>query len=211
MNAIEEIKKGIKALFQPDEVVEIRAFDKFGIRRVGRYPVGWDLVNALAREDVQGRDCYIVLNATSLAPLSIGVDQRGTREADVPRRRHFLLDFDPIRDHKIATDKQHESAKERAREARYFLTAEGWDGIIAASSGNGVHLLVPIDLPNNDVAKQLVMTVQRAIADRFNTREVEVECFPDANRLVRAYGTLNKKGDEDASLKWRRSGVVECL
>lgn len=211
---IEEIRRALKTLYSAGDTVEVRSFGKDGTRRVGRYPLGWDLARAIAAEDEAGQDVYYVLNPTSLPPVPIGPGE-GTKEKDVPRRRWFLLDFDPRRENKIATSNQFENARTQAANAKRFMEEE-WAGaglgdeagIVMASSGNGVHLLVPVDLPNDEPSKRLIRSVQRAIAERFSTAEVEVECFPDAARLVRAYGTLNKKGTETDTLKWRRSGLL---
>jgi len=143
-----------------------------------------------------------------LPPIPIASGQTGTRETDVPWRRHFLLDFDPIREHKIATDEQHRSALEQASQAYSFMKTEGCSDIVTASSGNGVHLLVQVDLPNDGPSKDLIRRIQRVVSKRFSTQQVEVECFPDAARLVRAYGTKNKKGTETNELKWRRSRIL---
>ena len=50
--------------------------------------------------------------------------------------------------------------------------------------------------------------MQRIVADKFSTPDVECECFPDANRLVRAYGTVNMKGTETETLKYRKSEIL---
>jgi len=205
----EEIRKAIKALYRSGDVVEVRAFDPAGVRRVGRYAVGWDLVRAIEREDQLGRDVYYVLNPTGLAPLQIAAGQEGTKEQDVPRRRHFLLDFDPLRKNKLATEDQFQLALTQATLAKAFLCeAFQISEIGMASSGNGVHLLVPVDLPNDEPSKEFIRRAQRIVATKFNTPQVECECFADAARLVRAYGTLNKKGTETETLKWRRSQVL---
>lgn len=200
-----DIRTIVKAIYRPSDVVEIRAFGNDGSKRVGRFPLGWDLVKATEKEDAAGRECYWVLNPTSLPPAPMADNAAGTKETDVPRRRFFLLDFDPRRKEKIATDAQYAAALTQAKAAREFM---GWDGVLMASSGNGVHLLVPVDLPNDEPSKELIKRTQKAIAQKFSTAEVEIECFADAARLVRAYGTLNKKGPETADLKWRRSHLL---
>jgi hypothetical protein len=207
-NVTEEIRKGIKALYRTGDIVEVRAFHPAGFCSVGRYPVGWDLVKAIEKADKEGNDVYVLLNPTSLPPIPLASGQSGTKEGDVLRRRHYLLDFDPIREHKIATDAQHAAALKQATLAREDMAARGWGGIVTASSGNGVHLLVPIDLPNDEASKEIVRLAQRGIARKFNTPAVECECFPDAARITRAYGTLNKKSKETPELKWRRSGIL---
>lgn len=204
------IRNALKTIYRPSDVVEVRAFAK-DIRKVGRYPLGWDLVKALQTEEAAGADCYFVLNPTMLTPMPIGTPPNiGTKEDDVHERRWFLLDFDPKRDEKIATDAQHDTAIALARSARDFLNGEGFEGIILADSGNGGHLLVPAELPNDAESKELIRRTQRSVADKFTTEETLVECFPDAARLVRAYGTLNQKGVETETLKYRRSQVLDC-
>lgn len=206
----ELIRQALKTLYRPTDVVEVRAFAK-SIRRVGRYQLGWDLVKALQEEEASGADCYFVLNPTSLTPLPLGTPPNsGTKEEDVRERRWFLLDVDPRRDEKIATDAQHDTALALARSARDFLNNEGFEGIVLADSGNGGHLLVPTELPNDRESRELIRRTQRSVADKFTTAETLVECFPDAARLVRAYGTLNQKGVETETLKYRRSQVLDC-
>lgn len=205
----EEIRKAIKLLYLPGDVVEVRAFAPAGVRCVGRYPVGWELVRAIEREDQLGRDVYYVLNPTNLPPVQIASQQSGTRETDVKRRRHFLLDFDPIRQNKLATAQQHKLAIDQATAAKNFLYAAfpNWQ-IVQASSGNGCHLLVAVDLPNDAESKDIVHRTQRVVSGLYSTQEVECECFADAARLVRAYGTENKKGTETSENKRRRSCVL---
>jgi hypothetical protein len=56
-----------------------------------------------------------------------------------------------------------------------------------------------------------VKTVQQQISREFSNDRVVVECFADADRITRAYGTLNRKGVEDPGrgLLHRRSGLLE--
>lgn len=208
MTPQEEIRRAVKAIYRPGDVVEVRAFDPTGIRRVGRYPLGWDLVRAIEKEDQLGRDVYYVLNPTALEPLPIAAGQAGTKETDVPRRRWFLLDMDPVRKNKLATNEQFEAALKQARDANNFLNVQG---TILASSGNGAHLLIPVDLPNDEASKERIRRMQRVVATKFSTEKVICECFPDAARLVRSYGTLNKKGTESETLKHRRSGILDAV
>ena len=53
----------------------------------------------------------------------------------------------------------------------------------------------------------MVRKVQRVVSGGFSTSVVVAECFPDANRLVRAYSTANKKGEETETLKHRLLGI----
>lgn len=206
MTPSDEIRRAVKAIYRPGDIIEIRSFGPNG-RRVGRYPLGWDIVRAAEKEDTLGQDVYFVLNPTSRPPIPISPGT-GTSETDVPHWRYFLLDFDPIRPIKtMATDEQYQAALLQARMARDFMENLWGTTFITANSGNGVHLLVHVDMPTTPAAKEAVRRAQRVIADRFTTSDVKVDCFPDAGRLVRAYGTLNKK-EIDAQNKWRRSAIL---
>jgi hypothetical protein len=199
----------IKLLFRPGDIIEVRALKPPEVPFVGRYPFGRELVNALTYFDTElDFDLYYCLNPSTLAPVPMQRYMRGTKKEDVKYRRWFLLDGDPIREQKIATDEQWQAACEVMRLAKAWLESREWTGIIIASSGNGCHLLVPCDLPNTPESEHLVKSVQRAVADRFSTREVLIECFPDADRITRAYGSLNRKGKESEELKHRRSGLL---
>lgn len=112
--------------------------------------------------------------------------------------------------HKIATDAEWQAAFEAMTKARAWLLSRGWaeNEVIIASSGNGVHLLVRCDLPNTPEAEHLIKATQRAVAGLFSSDQVEIECFSDADRIVRAYGTRNMKGTETAERKHRWSGLL---
>ena len=207
LSVSEGIRRAVKALFRPGDVVEVRAFGPGGIRRVGRYPLGWDLVRVIEAEN-ERCDVYYCLNPTRLLPLPMTDGAQGTREGDVLRRRHFLLDWDPIRPYKIATDTEHAAARSQAELARAVIQNHMGCAPLMASSGNGVHLLVPIDMPNDSQSKELIKAYQRVIAKKFSNDKVVCECFPDAARITRAYGTLNKKMPETPTHKWRRSGLL---
>ena len=205
------VERTLRTLYRKGDIIEVRVWDKQHEVYTGRYHRNRALITALKLFNEAGCDCYLVLNPVG--------DRRGLREIsrgglctwehEVPHRRWFLLDFDPKREGKIATDEQWEAAKEMATQAKRWLESKGWTGIILASSGNGCHLLLPCDLPNDAPSKESVRKTQRIVANRFSNAAVECECFPDANRLVRAYGTLNRKGDETDQLKHRPSRIIE--
>ena len=211
VNAVdpEPVKTGVKALFKKGDIVEVRAWDKQHNVYTGRYKWGKTRIDAINLFNEE-HDVYYVLNPVG--------DKHGERtmlrgglctwEQDVPWRHRFLLDFDPRRTSKIATHEQWTAAFEAAYQAKTWLDSYGFKGIILASSGNGCHLLVPCDLPNNSESKEIIRKVQRIVSAKFSTPKVECECFPDANRLVRAYGTYNRKGTSTEDLPHRLSEIL---
>lgn len=207
-----EIRKALDLLFRPSDVVEVRALRTSDVPAVGRIPYGDGLQHVLETYDELGDyDLYYVLNPVSLAPSQMKEFNFGAKKHDVPWRRWFLLDADPVRTCKIAGQEQFDAAREAMAKAKTWLESRGWSNIVAASSGNGCHLVVPCDLPNDTESEQLVKTVQHAVSRQFSTDRVVIECFPDADRITRAYGTLNRKGAEEPArgLLHRRSGILE--
>ncbi len=205
----EPTKTALTALYKKGDIIEVRAWDKQHNVYTGRYTRSRKLMEDIKLWNEEC-DVYYVLNPVGdkhgLRDLSRG--GLCTWEQDVPWRRRFLLDFDPKRDSKIATHGQWTASFNAAYEAKVWLDSFGFKSIVLASSGNGCHLLVPCELPNDSEGKEIVRKVQRIVADKFSTPDVECECFPDANRLVRAYGTVNMKGTETETLKYRKSEIL---
>jgi hypothetical protein len=221
----EAIKAGLKALYRSGDVVEIRAFDRAGGQRptlTGRYKYGAGLLDTLVQLDDAEYDLYYVLNPTPLleSPMSVG---EGTKEADVLTRRYIFMDGDSVRHtvigeklnkktgelipvrSTIATDAECQAAIDVMTKVRIELTERGWNGIVQGCSGNGCHLLLPVDLPNliggkggkvDEEIKTLITTLQRILSVTYSTADIKIECFPDASRLTRAYGSLNRKAKE---------------
>jgi hypothetical protein len=193
-------------------MVEVRALHRELPPIVGRIPYGDGLQHVLETYDELGDyDLYYVLNPVSLPPSQLKEFNFGAKKHDIPWRRWFLLDADPVRTHKIATQEQFEAARKAMSKAKDWLESRGWSTLVAACSGNGCHLIVPCDLPNDEESERLVKTVQHAVSRQFSTDHVVIECFPDSDRITRAYGTLNRKGVEDPArgVFHRRSGVIE--
>ncbi len=120
-----------------------------------------------------------------------------TSDADILRRTLLLIDFDAKRPAGIsATDAEHQAAMDRARAVYQFLRAQGWPDLFTADSGNGAHLLAPIDLPNDAAAADLLRRVLEALAFRFDDDAVEIDKKTfNAARICKLYGTLAAKGD----------------
>jgi hypothetical protein len=85
-----------------------------------------------------------------------------------------------------------------------------WAAPILMSSGNGAYLLFRIALDNNDAAKQLLERVLKALAQRFNDDEVEIDVTTfNASRIARIPGSVNRKGDSTETRPHRRAALVD--
>jgi hypothetical protein len=87
-----------------------------------------------------------------------------------------------------------------------YLTAQGWPQPVSADSGNGIHLLYSIDLPNDDSSRDLVKGSLEALAARFDDGAVKIDrSVHNAGRIVKLHGTVANKGDNIPEAPWRLS------
>ena len=123
--------------------------------------------------------------------------QTTTRDPEVLRRVHLLLDCDAKRPKGIAaTDQEVLAAVTRSNEVVGFLRELGWPELVRALSGNGAHALVPINLANTSESEALVKQVLAALAERFSDDVVELDSSVyNASRITKLYGTVAVKGD----------------
>jgi hypothetical protein len=215
------IAEALRALHDPDEVIEVRAFHRGRKRTDAGYYDGESraqLIEDAKRLSAAGAAVYINLNPIDPQLLTRYANRiqeyapATATDANVIRRRWLLLDFDPVRPKDTsATDAQVEGAIACSRCVSKFLEDEGWPDPIVARSGNGMHLLYAIDLPNDDQSRELIKRVLAATAHRFDSDLVKIDqAVFNAARIVRLYGTVSRKGDHTAIAPWRLSRLVSA-
>lgn len=211
----------LDVLFQPADIIELRAFHKVRKRTDAGYfdaAHRQDLAEHAARLNNLGAAVYFTLN--SIDPQLLGrycnrmqdyADATAT-DANVTRRRWLLVDLDPVRPkNTAATDEQVKQAKKIASDVYAFLRAAGWPAPMVAESGNGFHLLYPLDLPNDEAAREWVKGALVGLADRFDTEAVKVDTTVfNAARICKLYGTVATKGDHTPGAPWRLSRIVKA-
>src|SRR5205823_1754876 len=67
--------------------------------------------------------------------------------------------------------------------------------LVGGTSGNGYHILIRIDLSNDDESKELLKRCLAAMHSLVGTDRVEVDpkVF-NAARITKSYGTMSRKG-----------------
>lgn len=215
------ILAALAVLFTPDDVIELRAFPKGGRKRTdaGYFDgLHWpQLAEHAARLSASGAAVYVTLNPVDLQLLSRysnrieGFASTTTTDKQVTRRRWLLVDIDPVRPSGTsATDAQLDAAKVKARAVYGYLNGIGWPAPLVAESGNGMHLLYALDLPNDDDATALVKAVLIALGERFDDAQTKVDrSVFNAARICKLYGTLANKGDNTAAAPWRISKLLQ--
>jgi hypothetical protein len=141
-----------------------------------------------------------------------------TSDRDVTDLQWLFFDIDPDRPKGVASsDAELEAARIVGQQVRDWLINQlGFPAPIEAMSGNGWHLMFPIDMPNSQAATERVKRALLDVASRFgggNTPEglpsVTVDtavCNP--GRLTKLYGTMPRKGHEIEGRPLRRSQII---
>lgn len=176
-----------------------------------------EMMKRLRWRDVYG--VYSTLNrinpsmeATSRNRLDQPAKTRSLTSADeIIRRTFILVDVDPVRrSNTSSTESELALARVQADEIREWLRFWKCPSPFMAMSGNGYHLLIPIDLPNDHQSKELVEKVLEAIRSLFPGNSVKVDTsVSDAARIVRTYGTTAQKGDNTAERPHRMTRLTD--
>jgi hypothetical protein len=217
----DEIRRALSLLFEPGQVVEVRAITEEGMAS-GYFDDFEALEKAIEPLEsvflVHG--IYVTLNEVNPALLSrranrikarLSRKDATTADADILRRRWFPVDIDPVRPSGVSsTDEEQESSVTKARLIARYLTEHGWPSGILAHSGNGAHLLYRIDLPNDDESRDLVKCGLEALAVMFDDAASTVDTANhNAARIWKLYGTVSRKGDHTPDRPHRRSRILE--
>lgn len=176
---------------------------------------------ALTAAELSGKvpAVYITLNPVDPRLLSRSVNRvkcyakDTTADKDIVKRYWLPIDFDPVRPAGISsTDQEHAAAIERATECRIWLRHLNFSDGILADSGNGAHILLPIDCPNDKDAAGLIDGCLKAINARFSDDVVvtDLSVF-NAARIWKLYGTLVCKGDPTPERPHRIARILEGI
>jgi hypothetical protein len=212
------IIRTLNLLHEPGSVVELRILNTGKSGTVSGYFTDMGkLADAAAQWSGQAPAVYVTLNPCNPDLLARAANHIITRakhttaDVDILHRRWFPLDFDPARPAGISsTEAEHAAALERMAECRAWLQGQGWPVPIAADSGNGGHLLYPIDLPNDDTSRELVKRCLESLDFWFADERmlVDKKVF-NAARIWKLYGTLTRKGDKTPERPHRLTQLLD--
>lgn len=175
------------------------------------------MIDALKRQDLDGRNVYITLQA--IKPECYGRRQRDafkaasttTSDNDILGYDWLFVDIDPKRPSETSsTNEQLQMAKSRANEVYTYLKKHNFEDPIVAMSGNGIHLLYKIKLKKDDKTKELIQDCLNALDMLFSDDDVKIDTanFNPA-RICKLYGTLAQKGADTIEQPHRMSGIVK--
>jgi hypothetical protein len=138
-----EIRRTLDLLFEPGQVIELRALVSKKQIDAGYFTDREKLLAAARRYNGTAPQ-YVVANAIDgrlLARYNNRVERYAaatTTDEQIIARRWLPLDFDPERPAGIpSSDAEHAEAHQRAQDCRSWLSTYGWPGPLYADSGNG--------------------------------------------------------------------------
>jgi len=154
--------------------------------------------------NAQGYNVYIVMN-----PIKPDFTVGAVCDKDIEYRDLLLIDLDRAGPTDCpATDAEIAAATQLADEITAHLQGQGWSAPLRMMSGNGVHLYVPLDLPNDATSRDQVRALLGKLAEKFDTTAVKVDTsVHNASRITKVPGTIARKGEESEGRPWRMARV----
>jgi hypothetical protein len=213
----EEIKRAIQALGK-NRLTELRAYGPGGI--ISGYFTDTDkLATALyevSENQTQGAVCWTIQR---IDPVKVSGEAsnmyfkagKTTSDAAISDYEWFVLDFDPFRPSDLSsTGAEKEAARVVANNARAFFAQRAISTVLA-DSGNGFHILIRLAIPNTESAPALLKATLAAFAAKFGNPQVKIDqTLFNPSRILKAYGTVARKGPSTAERPHRLSQIIDA-
>lgn len=201
---VEEARRALSLLMLPGERHEIRVAPSWASIVIDVADMD-AAVAAMLKHDSEHSVFYYSLN-----PIK-GNAPKATAK-DVLRRRWFLIDVDPIRDGEACST---EAEKARAGEVVDAilddLSLRGWPPCMVIDSGNGWHLLYRVDLPNNDLSKQILKECLLYLDKACGNDHAKIDSsVHNAGRIAKLPGTWSRKGADTADRPHRQAKIIHA-
>lgn len=218
-----EITRAIDTFIAPGQVFELRALNckLIGEWKRGTYSGYFDrdhvdeLLAAIGRIEHASAIYYTPnpvdprLHSRRENRAVVGPDKESsTSDRDILRRRWLLIDVDADRPAGIGSTAEEKAEAERMiTDIDHHLWEHRFPPGVFCDSGNGMHLMIPVDLPTNDGG--MVTGLLKKLAAEFDNEHchVDLTVFNPA-RIWKLPGTLVCKGDNTQSRPWRMARIV---
>lgn len=216
MNTKNEIINNVKLVNREGSAIELRILNTEAGVKSGYFDDLEAFADAIIENDKKYAALYVTLNPISSSDsqtVNNALSSRCTKttsDNEIAKRIWLPIDIDPKRpSNTSSSDEEHQGAIQLAQEIRKFLEEEGWSEPIIASSGNGAHVLIPIDLPNTMESHQLVKDVLGVLHEKFATEELDVDrSVSNASRIWKVYGSTACKGTDTVDRPHRKACII---
>jgi hypothetical protein len=215
----QELEASIAAIVQAGSVFEIRLLGKHRKRTdAGYFNSPSAAATALAGLEGDYLGVYLTPNPVHPDLLARSANritpwaQVTSMDPDVTRRHWLLIDVDPVRPTGIsATDAEHNAAHAMAQQVMGYLSLlYGFCEPMYNDSGNGAHILYPINEPNNEEVRDALHKFLKCLSAKFSNAAVKVDTTVfNAARIWRVPGTWSRKGDSVPERPHRKARIVQ--
>lgn len=133
-----------------------------------------------------------------------------TNDNDIVKRCFVFVDFDPVRKSGTnASNEEFEYAHKKAQQVFIFLRGRGFSEPIICKSGNGLHLVYKVDMPNDAETTETLKRFYEYLASVYTDDKVDIDTKVfNLARLCKLYGTMAKKGANLQDRPWRMSEII---
>jgi hypothetical protein len=184
----------------PSRGIKSRCFDQAQFESKQAYRAAVE--SYVAHMNQQGFNLYATLN-----PLKAGMGQySAAKDEDVVCRRRLLIDIDRDtgKEHP-ATESEIQAAKALGEKIANHLTNLGWPEPIQIMSGNGHHLIYPLDdLPTSKEVTSAIKDLLQGLKSAFSNNGLSVDtAVSNPSRVTKLPGTLARRGTEITNNPYR--------
>ena len=154
-------------------------------------------IDRAVRLNRAGYNAYTCFNPISPDFAGDRLNRLAVKDADIVRRRFLLVDLDRADTGAPATtDEVDEIFQVAGQIEREYFFSKGLEPI-TVDSGNGAHIYIPIDLPNDEASKLQCQKTLQALAAKYDTPTVKVDTSVfNAGRITKVPGSIARKGLE---------------
>lgn len=155
-----------------------------------------------------GYNIYTCLNP--IRPDFVPIPNQGVKDPDIARRTRVLIDLDRAGKPKDPADDQELSAAfDVCSEIEQFISQTFLVDPFKVMSGNGYHLYLPFDQPNDASSADQCKQLLRSLHHRFSNKRIQVDItVHNASRITKVPGTIARKGTASQSRPYRMARVV---
>jgi hypothetical protein len=213
----EEVSKAIKVLQGDGNIFEVRAIGTSKKDILSGYFRDADtLLNAFDSIDMRKRNAYITLGQVNEDCFARSQSEhfdksmQTTSDNDIIAYRWLFVDLDPVRTVGISSsDEELQFAFDMADKVAAYLAQIGFCEPVRAMSGNGIHLLYRISLPNTKENVGIIERCLKVLADMFSNDQVKIDTTnSNPSRICKLHGTMAQKGRSTQKRPHRMSRIL---
>lgn len=212
-----EVEKAVKVLQGDGNIFEVRAIgtSKKDILS-GYFRDAKTLLTAFDSIDMRKRNAYITLGQVNEDCFARSQSEhfdrsmQTTSDTDIVSYRWLFVDLDPVRTVGVSSsDEELALAFALAEKVMAYLKQMGFAEPVKAMSGNGIHLLYRISIPNTPENIGLIERCLKVLADMFSNDQVKIDTTnSNPSRICKLHGTMAQKGRSTQKRPHRRSKIL---